>query len=258
MKKLKNYIDESLVKSYDTEKLISVIYKKYPNITYNYYKSKSKEFIFTIYFKNEEDYINFQEDIYILKKLDFFGYYITEISNKDKFIMIEPNFDTKCTDFVYNKCNGLVFHVTSMNIYEKYIKFRGLKTFGGDIVKYRYFKERIFLSCGETKQEIVDNIKFIINQLNIINPAILMIDLKDHNYNVDFYYDPYEDEWHNFIYCNAWFPYKYVDLIEDANDINLNIREDLTYDKKIPWARTRLSENSLYYRLFKDKPHLYL
>ena len=256
MKKLKNYIDESLIKSYDTEKLISVIYKKYPNITYNYNKSKSKEYIFTIYFKNEEDYYNFFSDFYIQHQLDFFGYYITEIGNKDKFIMFEPNFGTKCTNFVYNKCNGLVFHVTSKEKYDMYIKEKGLKPFEGNIRKYRYFSERIFLSCGETKQEIVNNIKFLINQLHKINPVILMIDLKDHNYNVDFYYDPSEDEWHNFIYCNAWFPYKYIDLIENVNDINLNIKEDLTYDKKLPWTRTRLNENSLYYRFFKEKSTL--
>lgn len=43
-------LQESLIKSYDTNKLISIIYKRYPDIEYNYNKSKSKEFVFSIYF----------------------------------------------------------------------------------------------------------------------------------------------------------------------------------------------------------------
>lgn len=42
---LNNHIKESLIKSYDTNKLISVIYKKYHNIEYDYNQSKSNEFL---------------------------------------------------------------------------------------------------------------------------------------------------------------------------------------------------------------------
>jgi len=241
MKSIKNKIQESLIKSYNTEKLISVIYKKYPNITYSYNKSKSKEFLFTIYFDNKDDYNKFFEDIYIIKQLDFFGYYIIEYIDKDLCITFEPNFGTKCTDFVYNNCNGLVFHITSKEVYEKYIKETGLKPFKGNIKRYRYFKERIFLSCGETKQEIIDNINFLINQLGKQNYIILMIDLKKNKYNVDFYYDPSEDEWHNFIYCNAWFPSKYIDVIDDIEDIKNNINENLNINER--WIKTKSSLN---------------
>ena len=56
---LNNHIKESLIKSYDTNKLISVIYKKYHNIEYDYNQSKSNEFLFTIYFNDENDYKEF-------------------------------------------------------------------------------------------------------------------------------------------------------------------------------------------------------
>lgn len=247
MKSLK----ESLIKSYDTNKLISIIYKKYNDIEYNYNKSKSKEYLFTIYFNNEKDYKNFFVDIYIQRQLDFFGYYITEYNDKEKFITFEPNFGTKCTDFVYNKCNGLVFHITTEEKYNLYIKNTGLKPFEGK--KYRKFTERVFLSCGESKSEIIENINYLKKQLNIVNPVILMIDLKEHHYNVDFYYDPSEDDWHNFIYCNAWFPIKYIDIIEDVNDIDYNIKEDLTYNKNLPWMRTNPSNNSTIYKNYLKK-----
>lgn len=102
--------------------------------------------------------------------------------------------------------------------------------------------------CGESKSEIIENINYIKDQLGIVNPVILMIDLKAHKYNVDFYYDPSEDNWHNFIYCNAWFPITYIDIIEDINDIDYNIKEDLTYNKKLPWMRTNPSKNSILYK----------
>lgn len=246
MIELNNHIKESLIKSYDTNKLISVIYKKYHNIEYDYNQSKSNEFLFTIYFNNENDYKEFFEDFYIQHQLDFFGYYITEYNDKDKCITFEPNYGTKCTQYIYDKCNGLVFHITTEEKYYKYIKNQGLKPFEGK--RYRKFTERVFLLCGESKSEIIENINYIKDQLGIVNPVILMIDLKAHKYNVDFYYDPSEDNWHNFIYCNAWFPITYIDIIEDINDIDYNIKEDLTYNKKIPWMRTNPSKNSILYK----------
>lgn len=139
---LNNHIKESLVKSYDTNKLISVIYKKYPNIEYDYNQSKSNEFLFTIYFNDENNYKEFFEDFYIQHQLDFFGYYITEYNDKNKYITFEPNYGTKCTKFIYDKCNGLVFHITTEEKYYKYIKNQGLKPFEGK--RYRKFTERVF------------------------------------------------------------------------------------------------------------------
>lgn len=234
MKSLK----ESLIKSYDTNKLISIIYKRYPDIEYNYNKSKSKEFVFSIYFNKKEDYDKFQTDIYINKQLDLFGYYITENINKELCLIFEPNFGTKCTNFVYEKCNGLIFYVTSKEKYNLKIKDIGLKSVEGNKLKYRYYTERVFFSCGESKQEIIDNINFLINQFGYIDPIILMINLKENKYNVDFYYDPSEDEWHNFIYCNAYFPDKYITRIYNINDIELNIDENLNISN-IPWKQTK-------------------
>ena len=253
MKSIEAKLKESLIKSYDTNKLISIIRKKYPNTDYSYNNSKSKEYLFIIYFNDEKDYNDFFEDFYIQHQLDFFGYYITSYDKTEKCIVFEPNFGTKCTNFVYDNCNGLIFHVTSEEKYNQYIKNKGLKPFEGDIKKYRYFSERIYLSCGESKEEIIENIDFLIQQLNVNNPVIIMIDLKEHNYNVDFYYDPSEDSWHNFIYCNAWFPEKYITLIEHINDIDYNIKEDLTYNKKLPWMRTNPSNDSIIYKNYLVK-----
>ena len=65
-----------------------------------------------------------------------------------------------------------------------------------------------------------------------------MIDLKENHYNVDFYYDPSEDNWHNYIYCNAYFPYKYIIKFDNIEDIKLNIKENLTINYKLPFTRS--------------------
>jgi len=235
MKNIKNHIEESLIKSYDTNKLIDKIKNKYKNININLHPSKSDESLFYIEFNDKNDYENFLEDIYIQKQLDFFCYYITEKIDKNLSIAIEPNFGTKCTKFVYEKCNGLIFHITSKEKYDKFIKDKGLKPFEGKI--YRKFSERIFFITGETINEIIENIEFINDQLNIKNSVILMIDLKKNKYNVDFYYDPSEDNWHDFIYCNAWFPDKYIEKINKLSDIKVNINENLNV-ANTPWRQT--------------------
>ena len=239
MKDIKNHIEESLIKSYDTNKLIDKIKNKYKDIEVLLYPSKSNESLFSISFNDKNDYEKFLEDIYIQKQLDFFGYYITEKIDKVNTVYIEPNFGTKCTKFVYNECNGLIFHITNKSIFENKIKYKGLKPKIGNIKKYRYFKERIFLICGKTIDEIIDNIELIIEQKGYKKDdyIILMIDLKENKYNVDFYYDPSEDNWHNCIYCNAYFPYEYITEIKNITDIKANIDENLTVAKS-PWRQT--------------------
>lgn len=236
MKNIKNHLDESLIKSYDTNKLINKIENRYKDIEVSLIPSKSDESTFRIIFNNEEDFERFLTDIYIQRQLDFFGYYITEKIDKELLVFIEPNFGTKCTKFVYDNCNGLIFHVTLKQTYNKFIRGEGIKPFKGT---YRKFTERSFFVCGETKEEIIDNIELVIDQKGYTKNdyVILMIDLKKKHYNVDFYYDPSEDDWHNCIYCNAWFPITYIIEVRKLSDLNANIDENLQV-AEAPWHQT--------------------
>ena len=236
MKTLKSKIDESLIKSYNTNKLINKIKNRYKNINVEIYKSKSNESLFSLKFNDKDNYNEFLTDIYIQRQLDFFGYYITEKIDKELLIAIEPNFGIKCTKFVYNDCNGLIFHITLKKTYNKFIKGEGIKPFKGT---YRKFTERSFFICGKTKKEIINNIKLIIKQksYNKNDYIILMVDLKENHYNVDFYYDPSEDNWHNCIYCNAWFPITYITEVKKLSDLEVNINENLNV-MPAPWRQT--------------------
>lgn len=241
MKTLVNYIDESLIKSYDTEKLKKALNKKYGIDDFHDYKSKSdepKRFAFSV---DEDLYNRLMDDEGFFKLIDLYGYTLTEINcidNKIYDIHLEPNFGKKCNELVYDKCNGIVWHISKKK-FEKYITYDGIKPRVGE--NYRVFSERVFLSCGETSQEIVDNVKFLLKQLAIPEGkyVIYKINLKrshHHPYNVNFYYDPSEDDKHNFIYANAiFFPHLIVNefhsIDEMKNDLK-KIDENLVFKLK--------------------------
>lgn len=228
MKTLKNKIDESLIKSYDTNKLINKIKTKYKEKINDIHIQKSKSYIqsFSIQFNEKyNDEIVYDELLY--KLIDFFGYYITEykyiISEKNYILRFEPIFGTKCNDLVYKKCDGIIYHITQEN-FIKNIRKKGLIPFENN--SYRNFTNRLFFCCGESKEEIKNNIKFLLNQIsNKDSYIILKINLLKYNYKVDFYYDPSEDDKHNYIYANAYFFPHMIEEIGTLNDFD-NIKEN--------------------------------
>ena len=231
MKNLADYIEESLIKLYDTEKLKSVLKKKYDIIDFHDFETKSDKpnrFVMTV---SLETYEKLETDEGFEKLIDLCGYVPTEVrlANEEGNIIdihLEPNFGKKCNSLVYDKCDGIIWHV-SRKKYKNAINDKGLIPFIGE--KYRRFTERVFLSCGETSQEIIDNIQFLIEQLRLKEGdyIIYKIDLKrnkKHPYNVNFYYDPAEDNVHNFIYANAvFFPHLFVNEFESIDEL----RDDL-------------------------------
>lgn len=233
MKTLTTFIKESLIKSYDHDKLINKIKNRYKDkikeINILNSNSEVKSFSFSFDSKYVDD-IDYDESLY--KLLDFFGYYISEfkhINNEDIYLLsIEPLFSEKCTDFVKKDCKGIVYHCTSELSYKNYISKRGLTPKEG--TTYRQFSERAFLFCGKDKKDIIDNVKKIIEQLDKKDYTIIKIDVS--KYNVDFYRDSYQNESdNNFIYANAVFhPSRITNIgkLEDLEKHLPNIDESKT------------------------------
>lgn len=235
MKKIKKYIDESLIKSYDSDILLKKIKNKYKDKINDIHIQKSKSNIQSFSIQFNKEYINdiaYDESLY--KLLDLFGYYITEYSiviGEDNVILrFEPIFGQKCNDLVYNDCNGIIFHITKSNNLPR-IRKRGLIPIENS--SYRNFTERTFYSCGKDKQEIIDNINDLTNQItNKTNYTILLINLNKYHYNVDFYYDPSEDDTHNYIYANALiFPHM-IEEIGTIDDLNKYFEMNESYETK--------------------------
>lgn len=228
MKNINNYIDESLTKSYDSNILIKKLKNKYKEKINNIHIQKSKSNVqsFSIRFDKQYMYdIVYDESLY--KLLDLFGYYVTEYkeikTENNQILRFEPIFGQKCNDLVYKECNGVIYHITDDRFIDK-IRKKGLIPFRNS--NYRNFSDRVFFSCGKNKKEIIDNLKNIIKQLEKINYHILKIDLNKYKYNVDFYFNPSEDDKHNYIYANAYFYPHMIDEIKDLETLmNENYKE---------------------------------
>lgn len=225
MKTINNYIDESLTKSYDSNILIKKLKNKYKEKINNIHIQKSKSNVqsFSIQFDEQYMYdIVYDESLY--KLLDLFGYYVTEYkeikTENNQILRFEPIFGQKCNDLVYKECNGVIYHITDDKFIDK-IRKKGLIPFRNS--NYRNFSDRVFFSCGKNKKEIIDNLKNVIKQLEKINYHILKIDLNKYKYNVDFYFDPSEDDKHNYIYANAYF---YPHMIDEIKDLETLINEN--------------------------------
>ena len=225
MKNINNYIDESLIKSYDSDILIKKLKNKYKEKINNIHIQKSKSNVqsFSIQFNEQYMYdIVYDESLY--KLLDLFGYYVTKYkeikTENNQILRFEPIFGQKCNDLVYKECNGVIYHITDDRFIDK-IRKKGLIPFRNS--NYRNFSDRVFFSCGKNKKEIIDNLKNIIKQLEKINYHILKIDLNKYKYNVDFYFDPSEDDKHNYIYANAYF---YPHMIDEIKDLETLINEN--------------------------------
>lgn len=160
------------------------------------YESRSDKEIVAIYTAEPEF---FEHNTNFKNLLDFYGYFLSYIgqdqSNSEIYILyIEPKFSENCNDFVYETCNGIVYHITQKRNVPK-IRKSGLRIRNGDITKYgnlqsyRNFPKRIYL-CGSSKFNDFDMLKTIADEVipgGYENSAILKINVSRSSMN--FYKD---------------------------------------------------------------------
>lgn len=232
MKTLKKSLEESLIASYDTDKLKAAITKKYGITEFHDHVSKSDNphrFVLSV---NKEMYGKLNADTAFFKLADFYGYTFTEVTqyNGVYYIHLEPNFGKKCNNFVYDDCKGIIWHITDQENSKDIIN-DGITPFKGK--SYRRFTERAFFCCGTTREEIVENIKATIKELGIKTYIVYKIDLSRHRqkpYNVNFYYDPSAIDCKNHIYANAvFFPHliekKFYNIADIEKDLSRVVTE---------------------------------
>lgn len=147
----------------------------------------------------------------LIQLMNFFNYYFSSVRRyKDDVweILVEPKYSEKVTDEVYNKYNGVLYHITNKDNVERILK-RGLQLKGNKNL-YRYIEPRINFILGEG-DELKDRINKIIQQkgYNKDDAVVLKIDLSvgdknQHNkssYYIDFYKDLfYKEGWSVYTY----------------------------------------------------------
>lgn len=156
------YIIENL-KTYSIDKVINKI-KEYIKAGINFeYNNIGKKENFNIII-SKKIYNKYKDKINNI--LSFYNYYITttDTSYFNVKLYVEPLYSESADDFVYNKCNGILYHFVMPTI--KFSYKNGESTFNAadtsetaDSIeksglrikssKYRYFPEKIFCFCDK-------------------------------------------------------------------------------------------------------------
>lgn len=225
-----NNIFETLIKYHDVEKLITRLKTYFGEDwidveIYNTAKENAKSFtIFVkktdktwkinnyckaILYKNIENSTLPQE---LIDLMNFFNYYFSKVTsnivNKRLEIFCEPKYSDKVNDLVYDKYNGVLYHVTHKDNVERILK-RGLQLKGNKNL-YRYIEPRINLFLAKDN-DIISIANDIANQkgYNKNDYAILKINLNydskniynSSSYSIDFYHDNlYKEEYAVYTY----------------------------------------------------------
>lgn len=190
-KHYQNMIYETISKSLSARKLYDKLKEKYNNIFNPNFVNKYEETQFTFNVKTENDLTKFFENEDILHLLNMYNYYVysRDIVDENTFtITLEPYKSKDVTDYVYEKCNGVVYHVTDKKLYEQ-IKNTEL------IPKWktgnRFRDGRIFFIVSNDIDDVKHSLRSIYNTSEkIINPTYLKIDLKKYKNKLRFRIDP--------------------------------------------------------------------
>lgn len=110
-------IDETLNRSWDSKQLVKKISDKYKVTDVKYVNIKSEITQFNIYF---DDNINdILDDKEFWNILHLSNYYIKTVIDNENGIILEPYKPKDITDYIYNDCKGIIYHVTRKSVYDK-------------------------------------------------------------------------------------------------------------------------------------------
>lgn len=233
MKDIIKYINENL-QAHDYKKLQQALLKEYGNeiLKFRATKKSGNKQGFYIYLRgNYEIAPLIAEEMLKQNKfkkiLRFYNYFAAKILDK---IFVEPRISKNANDFIYNKCNGICWHLTTKDNVES-IKKNGLKLRGGGA---HDFPERIYVFATDKNNNDIRNNAYEVTpfvqelgmmlQIKNDNLALFKIDLSETQKGIDFYEDVAMDS-RNTFYTMTSIPAKFVHHVSfDKNKfINYNI-----------------------------------
>lgn len=174
------YLYENLL-THDINKLCKKLKRDFPNIEIYIKENGSLEIVQNTFKISDK-----------LKSLiEFYGYFITNTYIRlTKFVIfVEPFNPQEMSDYLYDKCHGVCYHICNKKSTESILK-NGLRC---KQAEYRYFPKRIYLYCTDKNIKKDDEFKQLFYELTkhdcYKNYDILRINLNHFDFSI--YKDPY-------------------------------------------------------------------
>lgn len=188
-------IDEVLNRSWDSRQLVK-------NLSYNYgvkeveYVNPKREITqFDIYFNDDINAILNDDKFWSLLHLS--NYYIKTIDDYKNGLILEPYKPKDITDYIYNDCKGIIYHVTKRSVYDKIKNSELAPKWKGEWDKlkrkpYNIWRDgRIFFIANPDINKVKEQLKCIKGTSQKLNNdyVYLKIDLHKYRHKLKFRID---------------------------------------------------------------------
>lgn len=182
---LSDFIKENLLSAFDANKAIDELNK----VSFIKKCSKKTETKYTTILI-EIDYTNYKQDIFE-QKLNILNYFVTNynLSNNILTVSIKPRITECVTEYIYNECDGIIYHLTTKEKWKKIQHDNGLVPKN---VNYEFRPKQTFLFVKKPNFES-NSLKDLSKNLSrFSNPKdiLLEIDLSKLDVKLNFYIDP--------------------------------------------------------------------
>lgn len=194
-----NHLYESINRSYDTLDFVEEISKiaKYDKVEYvKKVKPKSDNHInltqFSIYFSEENIKKLDDEWEKLLSLMHRYNYYCKGANLNKGILIFEPYKPKEETNYIYNECKGIVYHVTSKDVYNKIINAKEItkRILKPHKITDTEFRDgRLFFIANPNEKEVKFNLRSIANTGKIKDPVFLKIDLNKYRFKLIFRID---------------------------------------------------------------------
>lgn len=182
---LGDFIKENLLSSFDADKTINCLNE----ISFVNKCSKIMQTNYSTILV-EIDYRNYKQDIFE-QKLNIVNYFVTNYNLSDNILKlsIKPRITECVTEYIYNECKGIIYHLTTKEKWKKIQQNNGLVPKN---VEYEFRPKQTFLFVKKPNfdSESLKELSKTLSKFSDAKDILLEINLHNIDKKLNFYIDP--------------------------------------------------------------------
>ena len=188
------WLNENLCRSYNAKELVNKLTSIFDIKNVEYVNPKENITQFKIYL-NKSDYEDAFNSLEFQNFRHQYNYYWKQAIDDEYSIVLEPYKPKEVTNYIYNKCKGLIYTITGAEIYNKINNSKEItknilkpnKKYNGEI--FRDGRIYFIAISNENSNKIKDQLNQIGRLKNIKYPVILKVDLNKYRHKLIFRQD---------------------------------------------------------------------